>query len=109
MERLCNPLLPQFSIDCFQTVNTLCGHHENVHVAFLIKIKLILSKLRPFEVSQFVSQRIFMLGYRICVINFYHNFQWIVFKLCIFVVDMMKDVHVTFVGDENKFNSITTF
>ena len=31
---LCNQLLLQFSMDLFETLQTYCGHNEDVHVGF---------------------------------------------------------------------------
>ena len=33
-QRLCKELLPQFSVDLFETLHTFCGHIEDVHVGF---------------------------------------------------------------------------
>ena len=43
---LCNQLVLQFSLDCIETANTCCGHIEDVHVGFVMKLKLILAELR---------------------------------------------------------------
>ena len=31
---LCNQVLPQFSVNLFDTLHTCCGHIEDVHVGF---------------------------------------------------------------------------
>ena len=31
---LCTQPLPQFSMNLFETLHTLCGHYEDVHVEF---------------------------------------------------------------------------
>ena len=30
------------------------------------------------------------LGYRVCIVNYFHNFQCIVYKLCSHVMDILK-------------------
>ena len=49
---LCNQLLLQFSADQFETLQTCDGHIEDVHVA-LMALELILTELRPIELSHF--------------------------------------------------------
>ena len=43
-----------------------------------------------------------IVGYGICVINFSYNFQWIIMKLCMLVMDIMKMCKWVF--DEGRIN-----
>ena len=53
-----------------------------------MELELILTELRPFEHSEFKLFCIVAFG--VCVINIFYNFQWIILKPCILVVDILK-------------------
>ena len=59
----------------------LCG--------FLEELELSLTELQPFELSHF-RQPFCIVGYGVCVINSSYSFQWIIFKPCTHIVDILK-------------------
>lgn len=92
IQSLCNQLLPHFSVHCFWTLNACCWHEEDM--LWIFGAEIILEDLWPFGPSNLGS--ICTLRWRVCVINSYHNFLWIVFNLefykfnLVFNVGMMK-------------------
>ena len=50
-----------------------------------------------------------IVGFGVCVVNSSHNFQWIFFKPCILVVDIMKMCIWGFGGARTNFDRITAF
>ena len=57
VQSLCNQLIPQFLMAVFETLQTCCGHTENVHVGFLVELELILTDLQPFEPSHCTARQ----------------------------------------------------
>ena len=58
-------------------------------MGFLVELETILTELQPFELSHF-RQLFCIVQYGVCVFNSSYSFQWIILKLCILVVDILK-------------------
>ena len=71
-------------------------------------LELIFTELRPFELSHF-TQFFGIVGYEVCVINSSYSFQWIVLKLYILVVDIMKMCMWIIDGARLNFDRILAF
>ena len=54
-----------------------------------MELELIFTELRPFKLSHF-TQFWGIVGYEVCVINSSYSSQWIVLKLFILIVNIMK-------------------
>ena len=66
-----------------------------------MEIKLSLTEeLRPFKHSHF--RQFYMIGYVTCVIISSHSFQWIVFKPCVQLINILK--LCIWRSDEEKIN-----
>ena len=64
-------------MDVFQTLQTYCGHTEDVHVDFFYGANINLTDLQSFQLSNFCNA-----GYGGCVINSSYSFQWMFLRLC---------------------------
>ena len=83
-----------------------------------MELESILTELRPCKLS-YVWQFFFVFlffcfffciaGYGVFVIYFSNNFQWIIMKLCILVVDILKMYIWVFNEDGINFDGITAF
>ena len=74
-----------------------------------MELEVILMELRSFKLSHFLFFFFFcIVGYRVCVINSY-NCQWIFFKPCLLVVDIMKKCMWVFDEARISFDGIKAF
>ena len=72
---------------------------------FFMKPELILTELRPFELSCF-WQLFLHLGYGVCAINFSYSFQWVFLKLCRHIVNILELCMCVFDGARIDFDRI---
>ena len=93
-------------MDLFEILHTCYGHNEVVNL--FMELELILTKLRPFELSHFRHFSCKVV-YGDCAISFSYDFQRIVLKPCIHVVDIMKMYMWAFDEAIIDFDRITGF
>ena len=70
--------------------------------------KINFEELQPLELSHF-RQLFCNIGYGVCVINSSYNFQWIILKPCILLMDLLKMCLLVFDGAKIYFDKITAF
>ena len=66
-------------------------------------------KITAFQTYSFLAVFFCIVGYGVCVINISYNFQWIIMKLCILVVDILKMCMWVFDRTRINFDRITVF